>query len=207
MPTKQSKSTTRTPLTERILAAAPGIKVAEIVDSSRMARLPSALQRFFGNMEVEWATNRAWGSSFQLGATTVTLGHRRGDHLATYPWLYDFSATDAERLLRLQLEGTLLHELGHAVFDSYLRTGAPGYREAAQAALTDGAPSAYRGQDVSGMDPDDVLHEMVAEAFRYWCHHDNTIQERLPNWMAFIDRVVSRASTTTRANTRDKTRR
>ena len=183
----------RTTLTERILDAADGVRVHEIVHKERMRKLPAPLRTSFSNMVIQWNPNRAWGSSFALGDTHVNIGHRRGDHLATYPWLFDLSANDAERLLCLQLEGTLLHELGHAVFDEYLKEH-PGYPEAARAALKDGPPSAYRGQDVANMDPDDLLHEMFAEAFRYWCHHDTTIRAQLPHWMAMVDQVVRTVS-------------
>jgi hypothetical protein len=190
---KKPNSTTQTALTKRILDAADNIRVVEIIDAGRLKQIPPNVRRLFSQMFLAWAPNRAWGTSFQLGDDTVTVGHRRGDHIATFPWLHSFSPNDAERLLRLQIEGTLLHELGHAIFDQYLRNHDDGMKRAAKAALSDGAPSSYRGQDVSGMAPEDLLHEMFAEAFRYWCHNDPDLRESMPAWTSLVNDVVANA--------------
>ena len=182
----------RTPLTQRILDADADIQVKEIVDPRRLKQLPPRIRDLFGAMLVKWAPKRAWGLSFQIGDPTVIVGHRRGDHIATFPWLHDLSANEAERLLRLQIEGTLLHELGHAVFDLYLKDH-NGYAQAAQAALKDDPPSSYRGQDVDQMDAKELLHEMFAEAFRYWCHNDAELVATYPTWHALVDDAVANA--------------
>ena len=191
---KRNNKNSATTLSTRILDAAPDIRVEEIVYPARLRQIPANVRRVFAPLYIEWAPNRAWGSSFQLGADRVTIGHRRGDHLATFPWLHDLAEKEAERLLRLQIAGTLLHELGHAIFDLYLQTH-KGFKSAAQAAIHDGAPSTYRGQDVTGMSPEDLLHEMFAEAFRYWCHNDPDLRESLPAWTALAEDVVNYANT------------
>jgi hypothetical protein len=190
---KKPSSTTQTALTKRILDAATDITVGEVVAQPRLKRIPPHVRALFSEMLIQWAPNRAWGLSFKLGAPSVTVGHRRGDHIATYPWLHNLTPNDAERLLRLQIEGTLLHELGHAIFDQYLRNHDDGMKRAAKAALSDGAPSSYRGQDVSGMAPEDLLHEMFAEAFRYWCHNDPDLRESMPAWTSLVNDVVANA--------------
>jgi hypothetical protein len=190
---KPTHDTDRTDLTQRILDATRDIRVDEIVSHARLARIPTRVRAAFAPMLVAWAPNRAWGMSFQLGDPTVTVGHRRGDHIATFPWLHDLSPDDAERLLCAQIEGTLLHELGHAIFDLYLQDH-DGYKQAAQAAIIDGAPSSYRGQEVDGMAPEELLHEMFAEAFRYWCHGDPTLRTNMPAWDALADAVVQNAN-------------
>jgi len=194
MPKHTNKPTSKRPaLTQRILDAADDVHVVEIVDGRRLRRIPPNVRRLFAPMVVKWAPNRAWGMSFQLGDPTVTVGHRRGDHVATFPWLHNLSPDDAERLLCAQIEGTLLHELGHAIFDLYLQDY-DGYKQAAQAALSDGAPSSYRGQDVDGMEPEELLHEMFAEAFRYWCHDDATLRVEFPAWSTLAEQAVLNAN-------------
>lgn len=177
-----------TTLTQRILDCADDMRVCEIVDQTRMDALPANIAALFGPMQVVWGPNRSWGLSFQIGDPCVTIGHRRGDHLATYPWLHNLSAKEAERLLCAQIEGTLLHELGHAIFDLYLKAH-DGYKQAAKAALKDGPPSAYRGHEIENMSANELLHEMFAESFRYWCHRDDNLQAMFPTW----DRLVSDA--------------
>lgn len=179
----------QTQLTQRILDCADDILVSEIVFPDRLAKIPPNIRQLYARMVIQWANNRSWGLSFNLGDKHVTLGHRRGDHLATYPWLHNLTKNDAEILIRSQIEGTLLHELGHAVFDVYLLDH-DGYREAAQAVLADDVPSSYRGQEPDGKDDYLKLHELVAEAFRYWCHADPKLQKALPHWHAFIDKMV-----------------
>jgi hypothetical protein len=200
VPRKQPKPTSgRLPLITRILDAAPDIKVREVVAPARLNNLPVAVRDVFGDMKIKWAANRAWGLSFTLGQEDcVTLGHRRGDHLCTHPSLFGLTPAEAERLLCIQLEGTLLHELGHAVFDLYLQDH-KGFKEAATAALADGPPSTYRGQDANGMSAEDLLHEMFAEAFRYWCHADADLRAAQPAWDALATRVADNAGTHTGA--------
>lgn len=190
--TKKTIANPRTALTNRILDAATDITVGEVVAQPRLKRIPPHVRALFSEMLIEWAPNRAWGLSFKLGAPSVTVGHRRGDHIATYPWLHNLTPNDAERLLCAQIEGTLLHELGHAIFDLYLEAH-NGYVLAAKAALTDGPPSSYRGQDVTTMAAEDLLHEMFAEAFRYWCHNDDTIKSMQPAWTQLVNAVVDYA--------------
>lgn len=186
-------------LRNRILDAAPGIHVAEVVHPARTDRLPPAVKAAFAGMTIQWEANRSWGKSFHIGDKTVLLGHRQGDHLTTYPHLYGITEAQAEEMLRVQIEGTLLHELGHAMLDGVLDAN-PGeykrvYQEIAMAALADGAVSTYRGHEIGGkrlqpLSSHDKLHEMFAEAFRYWCHQDAELKRAFPNWHATVDRVV-----------------
>lgn len=185
-------------LRERILEADPTLRVRDIVRSKLLAQVPKAVRESFLRMRIDWQPNRAWGTSFQIGEASVKLGHRQGDHLASYPQVHGLTDERSEELLRLQVEGVLLHELGHAILDRALsdaRRTPKLWKQMAEAALADGAPSTYRGHCVGGrcltaLSPNDVLHEMFAEAFRWWAHHDPDVRRGLPYWTALIDSVT-----------------
>lgn len=157
-------------LRERILMAGP-VKVAEILDLDVLRRLPPTIGPAFAGMRIEWISSRVWGLSFQLGDEVVKLGHRRGDHIASRPWIHGLSLEEGEEFLRLSVEGTALHELGHAVLDAYKAAIGPrtydaflaGFKEAV---LLEGPPSSYFGHEANAS-WEDALHEVYAEAFRY----------------------------------------
>ncbi len=181
---------------DRILSADPTLRVDEIVLPNLMRPLSKGIADKFGEMTIDWQPNRAWGLSFRLGVDDkLKLGHRRGDHLATHPYLSGFSGAEAERILRIQVGGTAMHELGHALFDDYLEAEGERavMRRAAMAALEDGALSDYRGMRTEGMSDEDILHEMFAEAFRYMVTGDSRIRRTFPHWAALYDDVLRHA--------------
>lgn len=157
-------------LRQRILSAGP-VKVGELLSQTTFDRLPAAIGPAFASMKVRWDDNRAWGHSFMLGDEYLRLGHRRGDHIAMRPHVHGLTEEQAEDILRAALEGTALHELGHAVLEAYrtiygeaaFRSFMVGLREAA---LQDGPVSTYFGAEAS-TSWEDALHEVYAEAFRY----------------------------------------
>ena len=171
---------------KRILQASPDLRVRDIVAQERLANLPKGLRARFEPMSIQWSDNRSWGQSFALGEHRVVLGHRRGDHYATHPHLYGVSARAAEEVLRQQVEGTLLHELGHAIFDEVLKRSEDPLHMAREVLEAEGPLSTYQGLKVDES-PDDALHEAVAEAFRYWIHNDAKLERRFPRWHHFCD--------------------
>jgi hypothetical protein len=175
-------------LRNAILNAEDGLLVRDIVQPAVLDRLPLRLARSFANMRIEWLPSRIWGESFQVGDRVVRLGHRRGDHVATHPHLYGLSETEAERLLLRWLEGTLLHELGHAVFDAALARE-DWMPKIERCLALEGPLSTYLGQEE--LPHDDMLHEAFAEAFRYWCFDDLTLIRRFKAWHALVKSVVS----------------
>lgn len=175
-------------LRERILLADPDLKVSDIVKTP-LNRLPAKVSKTFLSMRIRWGDNRFWGTSFHLGDEFVGLGHRRGDHYATFPEIHGVSERQAEEVLRAQLEGTLLHELGHAVLDAAGAVDEWG-PALARAALEDGAPSTYYGH--GKMAVEDQLHEMFAEAFRYWVTGHASVERELPTWCGVVGDVVRR---------------
>lgn len=185
-------------LRERILTADPTLKVKDIVRPKLLSRLPKSIARQVGAMKIDWQPNRLWGISYQLGDATIRLGHKLGDHVASFPHVNGLSDAQAGEVLRIEVEGPILHETGHAVFDRAMANSGDTrgwYMEAARAAVKDGAPSTYRGQCVGGrgdaLSTDDKLHEMFAEAFRYWCHHDRQIAQAMPTWTALCSKAVA----------------
>ena len=179
----------------RILESDPTLRVDEIVLKPLMRHLPDSIADLFGPMTVDWQPNRSWGLSFRLGVDDqIKLGHRRGDHLATHPFLHGYSDAEAEKILRIQVGGTALHELGHALLDDYLDHDRSVMKRLAEAALTDGLFSDYRGMRSEGMSNDDVLHEMFAEAFRYLLHGNQKMRREFPKWDAIYDEVVDYAT-------------
>ena len=176
---------------ERILAGDDTLTVREIVLPALMRPLPARLRDEFGDMRIEWMPNRVWGLSFELGDNRVKLGHRRGDHLATFPRLTGYSVADATNVLRVQIGGVLLHELGHAVLDAYLAEYPTAIQDVMAAALKDGVFSDYRGMTGDGMPAADAAHEMWAEAFRYLLHDDAKLNRGFPHWKALFDKVLA----------------
>lgn len=175
----------------RILAGDDTLTVREIVLPELMKPLPLGLRDEFGDMRIEWMPNRAWGLSFALGEERVRLGHRRGDHLAMYPRLTGYTDAEATRVLRVQIGGTLLHELGHAVLDAYLEQHPTAMQEVMAAALKDGVFSDYRGMTGDAMPSEDAAHEMWAEAFRYLLHGDARMARTFPHWKQFYAKVLA----------------
>lgn len=168
--------------------------VSDLVDPRLLSRLSEDVRENFLEKTVQWENARAWGHSFSFGDKTISLGHRRGDHLSTHPHLYGLTEEQAFRILQYQLEGTLLHELGHALLDafpsdlfSYTMTAIP------KCVRKEGALSTYKGMDPEGISHVDVAHEQFAEAFRYWCHDNPLLRKRFPMWHRLVDQVLESA--------------
>lgn len=187
-----------TSLRKRILSAAPGIRVGEVVSVQTLRRLPPTVAHTFAAMTIEWLPNRVWGESFQLGDRVLRLGHRQGDHVAMQPGYHGIPGRVAERLLRLQVEGSALHELGHALLDAACaRMNAVGLDaqqvlSAVQAVAQQPVrPSTYQGHSGRCKTLLDVAHEQFAEAFRWWAMHPTRFRREFPVWARLVDRVLA----------------
>lgn len=184
-------------LSKRILAAAPGIQVWEVVSSAALLNLPLGIAMPFSRMIIEWLPNRVWGESFRLGAPVLKLGHRQGDHVAQQPELGGWPPEVAAEMLQQQIEGSALHELGHALIDfATAHAGLAGVdrREVMDrlrlAAQREAAPSTYSGHGDVTMSHDDVLHEQGAEAFRWWCVAPQAFEAQYPVWGTTVRGIV-----------------
>lgn len=166
------------------------MRVDEIVSAHLLGALPRHIREPFGAMKIVWADNRSWGESFQWGSKSVTVGHRRGDHLATHPHLFQISPRDAEAILCIQIEGTILHELGHALLNAALTKNPNILRECVRLMKTEGTLSAYVGHDKKMSDADKA-HEAFAEAFRYALHQDKQLMAQYPRWNELVRSVIA----------------
>lgn len=178
---------------ERILAADHTLRVRDILLPEHTHRLSEPLLDLFLPMRITWIDNRVWGESFHLGDKVVRLGNRRGDHLTTHPHLHGLDEAEAEILLRYQIAGTLLHELGHAI----VATLSPSYQEKVLTVATTlmkrkGLSTYGYGMPYKPEDPFAAEHECLAEAFRYWCHDDPKLRAEYPEWHDLVDVVNSR---------------
>ncbi len=182
-------------LRTRLLAADPSLLVREVVHPQILELVGAPIAPIFGQMHIAWQPNRAWGHSFQLGTDKfVRLGHRRGDHVASYPQVHGLTSRQAEEFLRLQVEGTLVHELGHAVLDAAgAVAGQRAFREAVAQRLP--PPSTYEGlESLQGFD---LFHEQFAEAFR-WVLGARAAHQAPPGpvgaWERLVDTITARAN-------------
>lgn len=184
-------------LRERVLATAPNIQVSEVLTEAACDALPDWLYNTIAPMKIVWLPSRVWGQSFKLGAATISLGHLRGDHVATRPWTCGLSEHEAESYLRAHLQGVILHEVGHALTDAFLAHLAPNERRKAWNGLrrivsAEGPVSTYWGLDATVWDDtdDDQLHEVLAEYFRYY-FVDELMQTTHPQVSQFIQTVIT----------------
>jgi hypothetical protein len=175
---------------QRILLAAPNMRVDEIVSSNLLNALPKHIRDPFAAMKIVWADNRSWGESFQWGSKSVKVGHRRGDHLAMHPHLFGVDSKDAEAILCVQIEGTILHELGHSLLDRALKRDPKIMRACVSLMNTEGPMSTYVGHD-KGMSEVDKAHEAFAEGFRYAVHQDRTLMKKYPGWHELVRVVIA----------------
>ncbi len=172
-------------LRQRILDADPTLTVADIVSPAVLRRINARWAIPFAQMRIEWTPNRAWGLSFKIGDPIVRVGHKRGHHIAQHPDVHGISPELATEVVRLEVEGTLLHELGHALFDVH-RAADPTVTQAFQMAMQRHGPvSSYQGMDVTSMSEDDVLHENVAEAVRWSLMGNHAFTRKYPLWCLF----------------------
>jgi hypothetical protein len=176
---------------DRILAADETLRARDILLPEATRCLPDVIARPFGAMTIKWLDNRTWGQSFELGAKVVHLGNRRGDHLATHPHLYGVEAKEAERILRAQVGGTLVHELGHALVESLPKEVQQTVLSVADSLCRRDGMSTY-GYNMPHKpnDPYAQAHECLAEAFRYWCHADERLRQQYPGWHQLVDAMM-----------------
>jgi hypothetical protein len=181
---------TRQTLRTRLLNSDPTLLVSDIVHAEIIARLPRRARNSFPGMHIEWLPNRIWGQNFQLGDPVVKLGHRRGDHVATHPEAHGHTIAEAQEYLRLAVEGTLLHELGHAALDGALlnpegmQSDGRIFTTLKAVAAADKPVSSYAGQCAGGqcLAGDDHLHELFAEAYRWWAADPAWFAGQFPHW-------------------------
>ena len=173
-------------LRQRILNSDPTLCVADIVSPPVFRRLHPRWALSFAAMKVEWIPNRVWGLSFRWGDSAVRIGHKRGHHIAQHPEAHGISPGVAEEVIRLETEGVLLHELGHALFDVHRFADAEVTRGFQTAMARHGHVSTYQGMEPTSMSADDILHENVAEAVR-WTLGDRTgvFKHTYPLWALF----------------------
>lgn len=166
-------------LTGDILAAKPGIKVGRVVSPAVLACLPKRLRAFFANLVIQWRKDReVWGLSFELDETTVQLGHFKGHHIATNPEVCGFSRELADEILRIEVEGVLLHELGHCIYTAFEHAGIKNLaRRWAVALQSEGVASTYGAKSAP---------EGAAEAVRYFLMNPTVFQQAAPEQTRLI---------------------
>jgi len=168
-----------TDLLDRILQADPTMRVDDVVRGLILEQLPPTVERRFSDLQLVWRDDReVWGLSFDLRTEDrVQLGHFRGHHIGQHPKLIGFSRAAAERIVAREVEGVLLHELGHALWTA---CGVHNLRGLWRVALlAEGWPSTY------AKDAHDVA-EGAAEAFRWWAMDPAAWEARAPRQAALI---------------------
>ena len=157
---------THNELRERILAADDSLTVGDVVDPDLLEVVPEAIAQAFADLVIAWGPDRAWGEEPILGKdTSITLGHRRGHHIAAHPEWVGYSTEDAAEILRTEIEGTLLHELGHAIWRIAVEADKGLAAQLREAIEADGPVTDYLGH---GNAKRDAAQEQWAEAFRWW---------------------------------------
>lgn len=169
-------------LTRDILSAKPGITVQCVVSPYILTGLPSRLRHFFGSLIIKWQKNREiWGLSFTLVDKTVMLGHFRGHHIATHPEICGFTREFANEILRVEVEGVLLHELGHCIYSAYCDCAQIDEKNLARRwapiLQSEGVASDYGAGSVP---------EGAAEAVRYYLMNTTLFTESAPQQAALI---------------------
>lgn len=158
-----------TSLREAILSSDPTLLVSDVV-FEQTAKALGDLWSHVKSMRIEWVPERLWGREFRFGDPYLQLGRRSGHHLFTHPTLFGVSDVQAEKLLRAEVEGTILHEIGHAVERAMTRAGYWTAGQLHEAAEQSDPPSHY----------DDSDAEVFAEAFRYWTIVPSFAEEKWP---------------------------
>jgi len=177
-------------LRTRILDADDTLRVAEILQELD-ADVPVEIGAQFLALTVRWGDERFWGEAPKLGAEShITLGSKRGHHIAMHPDLAGWDDDDASEILRIEVEGTLLHELGHCLLDAAIESDAEVMRVVEAAAKAEPGVSTYAG---AGERKRDRLHEQFAEAFRWWHADPDGFADRFPSWDDAVAEVLSAA--------------
>lgn len=171
----------------RIVNGESDIRVCEVVSDAVRQRMAPEIARVFGHMRIEWLNNRSWGLSFAWGDDVVRVGHKRGHHIAQMPAAHGISAAIADEIVRLEVEGTLLHELGHALLDMH---GLHMLALAQTCYDREGPCTTYEGQTPASASIQDRLHECFAEAVR-WHLMGAAFKGAYPMWDAVAAYVVT----------------
>ena len=188
-------------LRQRILNGASDLRVDQIIHPDTMRRIPPPLDEQFGSMIIKWLPNRSWGQSFalpkctsegcSLGDKHLLLGHRRGDHIAMHPEIHGLDEYQATEFLRRQVEGTCLHEFGHAILDKLSTQEAKPLMRRVRGSRS---LSTYQGMGDRKMSPYDIFHEDFAEATRYYLAAPEFVSRRYPEWSKVVQHVLARAT-------------
>lgn len=171
-------------LLDRLLRADPGVLVKDVIDRSIARTIPATVWANFGCRPIDWRDDReVWGLSFDLlRSESVQLGHVRGHHIASRPEYVGLTPKQAEWIVRREVEGTLLHELGHAVWEFALRQLPPGEVQGVRGELRgaldeEGVPSTYAGDD----------EEAAAEMFRWYLASPKRFRRDAPRQAAVVE--------------------
>ena len=173
---------------ERIINADSDILVRDIVSVGILASLPSKLAANFGDMLIRWDADRSYnGLSFGLDESIVHLGNVKGHQMGQHPAAHGLTPEQSCWIVCTELEGVLLHELGHAMIDEYMQRvdEKATKRKWAKIIEAEGAVSTY------DLDED----ECIAEAVRWYIAAPGSFRRRWPRQADIVSVLIANAGT------------